>query len=95
VTLSSKERAEMRAQAHHLQVMVHVGHQGATESLKQALDEAFTTRELVKVQFSKNADVKAKDAANELAASVNAEVVQTIGRTATLYRYNPDLKKRV
>jgi RNA-binding protein len=95
VTLSSKERAEMRAQAHHLQVMVHVGHQGATESLKQALDEAFTTRELVKVQFSKNADVKAKDAANELAASVNAEVVQTIGRTATLYRYNPDLKKKV
>jgi RNA-binding protein len=95
VTLSSKERAEMRAQAHHLQVMVHVGHQGATESLKQALDEAFTTRELVKVQFSKNADVKAKDAANELAASVDAEVVQTIGRTATLYRYNPDLKKKV
>jgi RNA-binding protein len=93
VTLSSKERAELRAQAHHLQVMVHVGHQGATESLKQALDEAFTTRELVKVQFSKNADVKAKDAANELAASVDAEVVQTIGRTATLYRYNPDLKK--
>ena len=81
-----QERAELRAQAHHLQVMVHVGHQGATESLKQALDEAFTTRELVKVQFSKNADVKAKDAANELAASVDAEVVQTIGRTATLYR---------
>jgi RNA-binding protein len=94
VTLSSKERAELRAQAHHLQVMVHVGHQGATDSLKQALDEAFTTRELVKVQFSKNADVKAKDAANELAAAVDAEVVQTIGRTATLYRYNPDLKKK-
>jgi RNA-binding protein len=94
VTLSSKERAEMRAQAHHLQVMVHVGHQGATESLKQALDEAFTTRELVKVQFSKNADVKAKDAANELAASVDAEVVQTIGRTATLYRYNPEMHKK-
>jgi RNA-binding protein len=94
VTLSSKERAELRAQAHHLQVMVHVGHQGATESLKQALDEAFTTRELVKVQFSKNADVKAKDAANELAASVDAEVVQTIGRAATLYRYNPEMRKK-
>ena len=94
MTLSSKERAELRAQAHHLQVMVHVGHQGATDSLKQALDEAFTTRELVKVQFSKNADVKAKDAANDLAASVDAEVVQTIGRTATLYRYNPEMHKK-
>ena len=94
MTLSSRQRAELRAQAHHLQVMIHVGHQGATESLKQALDEAFTTRELVKVQFSKNADVKAKDAANDLAASVDAEIVQTIGRTATLYRYNPELHKK-
>ena len=74
--------------------MIHVGHQGATESLQQALDEAFSTRELVKVQFSKNADVKAKDAANDLAASVDAEIVQTIGRTATLYRYNPELHKK-
>ena len=94
MTLSSRQRAELRAQAHHLQVMIHVGHQGATESLKQALDEAFSTRELVKVQFSKNADVKAKDAANDLAASVDAEIVQTIGRTATLYRYNPELHKK-
>jgi RNA-binding protein len=45
----------------------------------------------VKVQFSKNADVKAKDAANELAQAVEAEVVQVIGRTATLYRENPEL----
>ncbi len=91
MTLSSKERADLRAQAHHLPVMVHVGHQGATDSLKQALDEAFSTRELVKVQFSKNADVKARDAANALAAAVDAEVVQSIGRTATLYRYNPEM----
>lgn len=92
--LSSKQRAELRAQAHHLQVMVHVGHQGATDALTQALDEAFSTRELVKVQFSKNADAKAKDAANDLAAAVDAEVVQTIGRTATLYRFNPELHKK-
>ena len=94
MTLSSKERAELRAQAHHLQVLVHVGHQGATDAVKQTLDEAFTTRELVKVQFSKNADVKAKDAANDLAAAVDAEIVQAIGRTATLYRYNPEMHKR-
>jgi len=93
MTLSSKERAALRAQAHHLQVIVHVGHQGATDTLTQALDEAFSTRELVKVQFSKNADLKAKDAVSELAAAVDAEVVQTIGRTATLYRHNPELHK--
>ena len=91
MALTSKKRAELRGQAHHLTVTVHIGHQGVTDAIRQSLEEAFSTKELVKVQFSKNADVKAREAANDLAASVDAEVVQAIGRTATLYRENPDL----
>jgi RNA-binding protein len=91
VTLTSKQRAELRARAHHLDVTVHVGHQGTTDALRQSLDDALRTKELVKIQFSRNADVKAKDSANELAREMQAEVIQTIGRTATLYRENPEL----
>jgi RNA-binding protein len=90
MALTSKERAELRSQANRLQVTVHIGHQGVTDAVRQSLEEAFTNAELVKVQFSKNADTKAKDAANELAAAVAAEVVQTIGRTATLFRKKRD-----
>ena len=89
MTLTSKQRAELRAQAHHLSVTVHVGHQGATDALRKTLDEAFANRELVKIQFSKNADVKAKTAANDLAAAIGAEVVQSVGRTATLFKARP------
>ena len=89
--LTSKHRAALRAQAHHLQAAVHIGHQGITPALRQSLEDVLRTTELVKVQFSKNVDVKTKDAANELAASVSADVVQVIGRTATLYRENPEL----
>jgi RNA-binding protein len=91
MTLTSKQRAELRARAHHLDVTVHIGHQGVTDALRQSLDDALRTRELVKIQFSKNADARAKDAANELALAMHADVVQTIGRTATLYRENPEL----
>ena len=91
MTLTSKRRAELRAQAHHLAVTVHVGHQGVTDALRQSLDDALRTKELVKIQFSKNADVKAKDAANELAREMQADIVQAIGRTATLFRENPEL----
>jgi RNA-binding protein len=91
--LSSRQRAELRAKAHHLQATVHIGHQGITPTLTQSLDDVLRTTELVKVQFSKNADVKTKDAANELARVVSADVVQVIGRTATLYRENPELHK--
>ena len=94
MTLSSKERAELRAHAHHLPVMVHIGHDGITDAIRQTLDDALRTRELVKVQFSKNAEVKAKDAANDLARDVAADVVQTIGRTATFFRENPEIRKK-
>ena len=92
MSLSSKERAALRAEAHHLTASVHVGQHGLTETLRQTLDDALRTHELVKVQLVKNADITAKQAANELAEAVKAEVVQVIGRTTTLYRHNPELE---
>ena len=94
MTLTSKARAELRAHAHHLPVTVHVGHQGLTDTVRQTLDDALRTKELVKIQFSKNADAKAKDVANDLARELDADVVQTIGRTATLFRLNPELEQK-
>jgi RNA-binding protein len=94
MTLSSKERATLRAEAHHLTPLVHVGHQGLTETLRQAVDDALRTHELVKVALSRTTDVSAKDAAHALAEQVQADVVQTIGRTCTLYRENPDLVRK-
>jgi RNA-binding protein len=71
--------------------MVHVGHNGLTPALERTLDDALRTRELVKIQFTKTADVDLKVAAGELAKAASAEVVQVIGRTVTLYRENPEL----
>jgi RNA-binding protein len=89
VALTSKRRAELRAEAHHLSAAVHLGQHGITDALRQTIDDALRTRELVKIQFTKNAAVGVKDAANELATALSADVVQVIGRTATLYRERP------
>jgi RNA-binding protein len=35
-----------------------------------------------------------KGAANDLAAALSADVVQVIGRTATLFRPNPELVRK-
>jgi RNA-binding protein len=90
MSLTSKQRAALRAEAHHLTATVHVGHQGLSETLRASLDDALRTKELVKIQFSKNTDVDVKDAANELASALGADVVQVIGRTATLFREKPE-----
>jgi RNA-binding protein len=94
MTLSSKERASLRAEAHHLTAIVHIGHHGLTDALRQTLDDALRTHELVKVALTKSTDVSAKDAAHQLAEQLGADVVQTIGRTCTLYRENPDLERK-
>ena len=74
--------------------MVHVGQHGLTETARQTVDDALRTHELVKIQFTKNADVTVRDAASELATALDADVVQVIGKTATLYRENPELKRK-
>ena len=92
--LSSKERAALRAEAHHLSASVHVGQHGLSDSVRQSIDDDLRTHVLVKIQFTKNADVDVKDAANQLAQALGADVVQVIGKTATLYRENPDLERK-
>ena len=92
--MKGRERAELRAEAHHLNPTVHVGQQGLTPSLISSLDDALRTRELVKVKLTTKDIIKPQDAANALALATNSAVVQVIGRTATLFRENPDIEKK-
>jgi RNA-binding protein len=94
MTLSSRDRADLRKHAHHLEVAVHIGKEGLTAGVRQTLDDVLRTRELVKIQFAKNSEVKAKQAANDLAREMGADVVQAIGRTVTLFRLNPELEEK-
>jgi len=94
MTLTSKERAELRAEAHHLSPTVHVGVQGLTPQVLQSLDDALRTHELVKVQLGRNPDHPAKEAAGVIAERTGSDVVQVIGKTATLYRLNPDIPRK-
>jgi RNA-binding protein len=94
MALSSKERAELRAEAHHLTPSVHVGHHGITDAVVQSIDDALRTHELVKIALNRTAEVGPKEMANDLADRLGADVVQVIGKTATLYRENPELARK-
>jgi RNA-binding protein len=91
--MRGKDRAALRAEAHHLRPTVHVGHQGITPTVLQSLDEALTARELVKIQVERSVPIPVRQVAAELAAGSGADVIQVIGRKATLYRHNPELDR--
>lgn len=94
MALTGKDRASLRAECNQLTASVHVGKEGMSQTLLQSLDDALRTHELVKVALNRTVEVKPKAAAADLAEAVGAEVIQTIGRTATLYRHNPEIKRK-
>ncbi len=91
--MKGKERAALRAEAHHLDVKVHIGHAGITPAILTSLDDVLRTHELVKLQVAKAGELSAREAASDVAAAMSAEVIQVIGRTFTVFRENPDLKR--
>jgi RNA-binding protein len=92
--MKGKDRAELRAEAHHLDPMIHVGVSGATDGVLNAVDEALRTHELVKIAIGRHEGLVPKTLAGAMAESLGAEVIQSIGRKVTLYRHNPDLKRK-
>ncbi|TVR62120.1 MAG: YhbY family RNA-binding protein [Gemmatimonadales bacterium] len=89
--LTSKERARLRSQAHPLKPILQVGTDGISRAFARSLDEAFNTRELLKVKVLDTSDLSAKEAAAAVGSEVDGvEVVQVIGRTLVLYRPFPE-----
>ncbi len=89
--ISSKQRAHLRKLAHRLKPVVHVGAEGVSTALLASLDDAFRTRELLKVKLQESAPLSVRDTAKQI-AEVTSDVhpVQTIGRTIVLYRADPE-----
>jgi RNA-binding protein len=94
MAMTGKERAALRAEAHHLTPLVHVGQQGISPALVRTLDDALRTHELVKVQLGRHAERGARETAQALAEATASEVVQVIGKTLTLYRENQELERK-
>ncbi|MGN0550420.1 MAG: ribosome assembly RNA-binding protein YhbY [Acutalibacteraceae bacterium] len=100
--LTSKQRAFLRSLANSIDTILMVGKGGMSEQIIKQADDALTARELIKGKVLETADLSSRQAAEEIAAKVNADVVQVIGTKFVLYRKNqkepkielPKAKKR-
>jgi RNA-binding protein len=85
--LNAKRRRELRADAHGLEPIVHVGHGGLTESVQHAVSRALLDHELVKVRLHEPEDKHAM--ASELASATRSALCGLVGHTVILYRPKP------
>ena len=91
MALTAKQRAHLRSLAHHLKAIHQVGKEGITDAGLNAISDAFSTRELVKVKVQEAAPISAREAGSVLTERMpDVEHVQTIGRTVVLYRPHPE-----
>jgi RNA-binding protein len=91
--LTSKQRAALRAQAHELNPVVQIGHQGWTEAVLKQIDAALTAHELIKVKLGKECPLGTDEVAREIEGGNKAHVVQQIGHVVVEFRRNPEKPK--
>ena len=85
-TLSIQERKRLRQIGHALNPVVMLGGQGLTESVVEEINRALNDHELIKVKIVAE-DREARAALiEEIATVTEAQVVQTIGKIALLYK---------
>jgi RNA-binding protein len=93
--LSGKQSRHLRALAHHLEPVVHLGKEGASEAVIEAVSQALADHELIKVRLPQIEKTERHELANVLAAGTPAHLVAELGRIAVLYRRHPSKPKIV
>ena len=86
--LTSKQRAYLRSLAVNEDTILMMGKSGMSPELTKQADDALTARELIKGKVLETAPLSSREAAEQIAADVQADVVQVIGSKFVLYRKN-------
>ena len=91
--LTSKERAELRAQANSLDTTLMVGKDGVTEAVIAEADNQLTARELVKGKVLENAMLTPREVCDALCEATGADGVSVIGTKFVIYRFSEKLQQ--
>ena len=77
-----------------MDTIFQIGKGGVGEELCAQLSNALEARELIKIRVLENSGYTAREAADEIAAAIGADVAGTIGTKIILYRRS-EKKQRI
>jgi putative YhbY family RNA-binding protein len=95
ITLTPAQRKVHRAEAHHLDPVVHIGGDGLTPAVKKEADAALTAHGLIKVRVLSDDRAARESMLETLADELNAAPIQHIGKLLVLWRPIPEKVKPV
>ena len=86
--LTSKQRAEFRAQANTLETTLMVGKDGVTENVVAEADKLLTARELVKGKVLETALMSAREVSDAICEATGAEGISCVGNKFVIWRFS-------
>ncbi len=92
--MTSKQRAYLKSLANNLNPVFQVGKSSLTPEFTKGIEEAFNTRELLKIAVLKNCFDDPNEIAQVVAERTHSQVVQVIGKKIVLYKESKDEKKK-
>lgn len=93
MSLTNTQLKFLRGKCHELKPVVMLGQKGLSEAVLNELDIALDHHELVKIKLAVDDRDDRKQLGDEICQRCEAEPIQTIGKTLSIYRAN--LKKPV
>lgn len=91
--LKSKQRQYLKGLGHSLKPVIQVGKDGLSAAVLSSISKALDDHELIKVNVLETADLDRKEASQQISSTLNAEVVQTLGRKILLFRRHQEKPK--
>ncbi|NQU42127.1 YhbY family RNA-binding protein [bacterium] len=91
--LTSKQRKNLRGQAHHLDPIAKIGKSGVTPAVIIAVGKNLEDHELIKIKFYDFKDQR-QELSAEIAEKTESHLAGIIGNVAILYKQQADPKKR-
>jgi RNA-binding protein len=89
LTLTSRQRAHLKARAHALEPVVQIGQGGVQDPVVAAVDTALTAHELIKVKINDAERDERVEIGDTLSTRTGAAIVQRVGKVVVLWRPRP------
>lgn len=86
--LTSKQRAEFRAQANILETTLMVGKDGVTEAVVAEADKLLTARELIKGKVLESALMTAREVSDAICEATGADGISCVGNKFVIWRFS-------
>jgi len=88
--LNTTQKKFLKGIAHGLSPVVMIGANGLTDAVFQALDQALSHHELVKIKIAADDRAQRKAMIEQMTQHTQAQTLQAIGKTVVLLRVNID-----